>query len=398
MVPFSKSLSPPRTRKFSSLDVAPSDNIDGACKVLVPPLPEKLLVGYCNWNQCDESILRAVEDGVNVVIWFAINLSDGPAVTNGPDMECVARMMKAISDNGFEVVHLISIGGWNSPHPCTMHSAEETFAYFDHWNKKIAARPELGFHGFHGIDWDIEGNDDVDSRFNHFSSDVLNLMGRFSQLAKQMGYLVAMAPAESYLDPSQSGFDLSLLHEYPEWAERDNHFAYHGRNAYAYLLAKFGQTTTLEDLSDGAQVDTFDFVTVQLYEGFSHAQFYLGLEQKNPSEYLCALVERFAAGWEVDFSECPDVELASCRIEVPHTKLVLGLANAWAGDGKFLFLSAEAIEKAYMELRDRNIPVRGFAFWNIKDEGLPSPGAEGTAAPVFLARGLNRFLGIRQQT
>jgi hypothetical protein len=37
-------------------------------------LPSKLIVGYANWNQCDESIVDAVASGVNVVIWFSINL------------------------------------------------------------------------------------------------------------------------------------------------------------------------------------------------------------------------------------------------------------------------------------------------------------------------------------
>lgn len=91
-------------------------------------LPEKLIVGYCNWNQCDESIIKAVVDGVNVVIWFSINLVDGPNVQNGPDMDCVASIVERLHDMQFDdVVHLISIGGWNSPHPSTTSKAEEVF-------------------------------------------------------------------------------------------------------------------------------------------------------------------------------------------------------------------------------------------------------------------------------
>lgn len=41
-------------------------------------LPEKLIVGYANWNQCDDLIVRAVEQGVNVVMWFSINLVADP--------------------------------------------------------------------------------------------------------------------------------------------------------------------------------------------------------------------------------------------------------------------------------------------------------------------------------
>jgi hypothetical protein len=123
-----------------------------------------------------------------------------------------------------------------------------------------------GFHGFDGLDWDVEGNDDVASPRNTFAPRCLRWMGRFSQRAKQAGYVVAMAPAgttaphpisfcctdplttfvaaladhavllslprlslclallahtpgaESYLDPTTALFDLSLTHAYPEWS------------------------------------------------------------------------------------------------------------------------------------------------------------------------------------
>jgi hypothetical protein len=167
-------------------------------------LPERLLIGYANWNQCDETILRAVQQGVNVVIWFSINLAvddNGlPTITNGPDWSCVANRIKDIRDFGFtDVVHLISIGGWNSPHPDTSHSAEVMFEHWDHWNRHTIARPELGFAGFAGFDWDVEGNDQTLSRFNHFTVSCLDLMGRMSQLARNKGYVVAMAPAGIYL-------------------------------------------------------------------------------------------------------------------------------------------------------------------------------------------------------
>ena len=37
-------------------------------------LPSNLIVGYAGWGECDEKIVKAAQDGVNVVIWFAINL------------------------------------------------------------------------------------------------------------------------------------------------------------------------------------------------------------------------------------------------------------------------------------------------------------------------------------
>ena len=82
------------------------------------------------------------------------------------------------------------------------------------------------------------GNDDVESVYNTFTWPCLDLMGHFSVLAKRAGYIVAMAPAESYLDPTTSQFDRSLSHLYPEWSDLQPNFRYHGHNTYAYLLAQ----------------------------------------------------------------------------------------------------------------------------------------------------------------
>ena len=164
-------------------------------------LPETVIVGYANWNECDDKIVEAVRNGVNVVMWFAINLDVDtatglPLITNGPDMDCVADVIAQISALNLDTIHLISIGGWNSPHPSIANSPEDTYTHWDYWNRNIAARPDKGFHGFDGFDWDIEGNDDFDSKFNHFTCACLDLMGRVSQLAKEKGkYFVTMAPA-----------------------------------------------------------------------------------------------------------------------------------------------------------------------------------------------------------
>jgi hypothetical protein len=192
-------------------------------KNIIKQLPKKIIVGYANWNQCDDKIIESVKSGVNVVIWFSINLSidettGTPSITNGPNMDCVAEKINIINDLGLETIHLISIGGWNSPHPNTKNSVEDVYHYWDYWNRNIISRPEKGFFGFDGFDWDIEGNDDFKSVYNHFSVECLDLMGKMSQLAKREGdYIVAMAPAESYLDPNFNSFDRSLLHEYKEW-------------------------------------------------------------------------------------------------------------------------------------------------------------------------------------
>ena len=93
----------------------------------IPKINDKIIVGYANWNQCDDSIIQSVLDGVNVIVWFSINLDSGPAISNGPNMDCVGKISNQIQTLGLEVVHLISIGGWNSPHPDTSSSAQETF-------------------------------------------------------------------------------------------------------------------------------------------------------------------------------------------------------------------------------------------------------------------------------
>ena len=349
---------------------------DNTCSMTKKTLPKNLVVGYCNWNQCDDGIIKAVENGVNVVMWFAINLDEGLSITNGPDMDCVADIVNRLNVMGYkDVVHLISIGGWNAPHPSTSSSALETFQNWNKWNTEIIARPEKGFYGFDGFDWDIEGNDDVDSRFNVFTKECLDFMGEFSQLAKASGYLVAMAPAESYLDCSSNEFSLSLKHTYDEWLhlEPPNTFAYHGRNTYAYLLAKYNETivdisqdSSIEETSTTKIVDTFDFVTIQLYEGYSHAMYHIGLKKQRTDEYLRKLVQDMNDGWMVHFSG-HGVDLDNCLVHVPREKLVIGLANGWANDGKFVYIDPRLIRDAYKKGMLGN---RGFAFWNIKDEGL----------------------------
>ncbi len=83
--------------------------------------------------------------------------------------------------------HLLSIGGWDAPHPDTLvdgrvrpplllpwsaagaaygmsgHPAglQTWWRVFQRWNEAVAAQPALGFHGFDGIDWDLEGNDNA---------------------------------------------------------------------------------------------------------------------------------------------------------------------------------------------------------------------------------------------
>lgn len=347
-------------------------------------IPDKLIVGYANWNECDEKIIQAVKEGVNVVMWFAINLAVSadtglPTITGGPDMDCVATVIAELRDLGYgnNTVHLISIGGWDAPHPETSNPVTMVYEQWQYWNKEIAARPEKGFYGFDGFDWDIEGNDDPDSPNNLFSKDCLDYMGQFSQMAKYIdGYIVSMAPAESYFDPTRNGFDRSLLHGYPEWEpELDPPFRYHGLNAYAYLIAKYDTIPNATEwemmvnssrhrqqhliettdagfpllhsnfsLSTTDAAHTFDFITVQLYESYSHAEYNTSILHMPPAEVLVRFCKLMVKGWEVDFTN--DVELGypyKQFIAVEPSRLVVGLANGWAGGGKFILIYPEEV-------------------------------------------------------
>lgn len=356
-------------------------------------LPDRLLIGYASWAQCDEKIIAAVQNGLNVVVWFSINLAkdeQGNPVINGavPDLECVARVTSSIREQGLDVTHIIAIGGWNSPLPDASFSASQWFRVFDQWNRHVVAKPSQGWMGFDGIDWDPEGNDDVSKQSNHFTVSRMQLIGEISILAKQAGYTVSMAPAQSYLDVFTNEFSLSANHPPLQWSPD---FTYHGRNVYAYWLSKYGQAK----LPSGDIVPTFDWIALQLYEGWSHANFRIVMEGLSVKDYMRNLVKKMKIGWTVDFASEPDLNYPSALVNVPPARLVIGLANGWTKpyppQQKFLLLQPEHVEEAYLTLPDEMKP-RGFMFWNIADEGQKVNGDE-----LYMARGLNKFLCIRSE-
>lgn len=108
-------------------------------------------------------MVEVARSGVNVLIWFSINLGPDGLVMTGPAngveyFDCVADVARQIRDQGLDVVHLVSIGGWNSPHPNTNFTGQQWWDYWLQWNQE-ASRPALGWPGFDGFDWDIEGHD-----------------------------------------------------------------------------------------------------------------------------------------------------------------------------------------------------------------------------------------------
>ena len=339
-----------------------------------PILPKKLRIGYASWSECDEKIFEAVENGINVLIWFSIDMSSDetnkkPKFTRGPNYDDVAKMVEKIKKNNYDIINLISIGGWNSAHVNTNFTAEEYFNEWIEFNKNISKGE---FFGFDGIDWDIEGHDNFSSSTNHFTFDELNLMGEFSKLLKKNNYIVSMAPAESYLDVYTNEFSLSLLHNHDEWKNEFPDFNYHGRNVYAYLLAKFS-------------VDTFDFISIQLYEGLTHALYKYEKEKIKFGEIIENLIEKYIQGYEVDFSSEKDCDLGKKIIKIDENKIVIGLANGWAKD-KFLFVDEKEIIEGYKYLREKGKDIRGMMYWTIAEEGKIPEYDKAEKKPFYMAK------------
>jgi len=230
----------------------------------------------------------------------------------------------------------------------------------------------------------MEGANDPYAASNYLTREMLDLVGEMSQLAKQDGYIVSMVPPESYLDPTTSEFDGSLLHSYPEW-ESSITFNYHGRNGYAYLLAKYGQTqvaSSIEVINDefktvrklrSTHVDTFDLISIQLYESWSHILYNVtaapDATRQTSTDYLINWVPRVLSGWYVDFAADPSYsDFPSQHISIPATAFCIGLANGWA-EKKTILVMPEEAGAAYYALSEMGQAPRGFVFWAIDNEG-----------------------------
>ena len=230
-----------------------------------PLPPGNLIVAYA--TSCDEGkVLSAVGNGTNVLIWFAANLNGvdesgkKPVVQFGKNITCIASVAKALRDHGHtNVSHLLSIGGWDAPHPNTFFSPAQWHESWVSWNADNARVGEpFGWDGFDGIDWDLEGNDAQSSPYNVFTEDCFNLVGELSSLLHGDGYVVTMVPPQSYFDEENTAFDLSLLHSFPNFHPE---FKYRGANVYAGIFAKWPTA--------------FDIVDIQLYESWSRAGYWI---------------------------------------------------------------------------------------------------------------------------
>lgn len=150
------------------------------------PLPSRVLMGYADTNNLD-AVYRVVQYGTNILSWkFAnfVRVDDSPetALTSSPhvrletdlDINALRLFILELDTMGYgHVVHLMSVGGWNAPHLDPLLTAEDWYDAF------LTTLGDL----FHGIDWDLEGNDLMDSPYNIFTMDCLDKMGEISHLA-----------------------------------------------------------------------------------------------------------------------------------------------------------------------------------------------------------------------
>jgi beta-galactosidase len=166
-------------------------------------LPGSVIVGYGSNVQ---AVKRAVREGVNVVIWSFVDFrsdADGSVlaapsladqlepkdaarreqeeappsatVATNLDLAEVRRAIRELDEDGFRrTVHLMSVGGWNGRHLDPNLSALDWYGAYRHYVGDL----------FHGIDWDLEGNDDLSSPYNVFTLDCLDKMADISRLAK----------------------------------------------------------------------------------------------------------------------------------------------------------------------------------------------------------------------
>jgi hypothetical protein len=290
---------------------------------------------------------------------------------------------KTLQNEGLKTTHLVSIGGWNAPHPNTTLTGGEWWSVFKEWNRDVMSRPfaaQYNFSGFDGIDWDLEGNNDVDSQWNVFSQECLDLMGSMSSSAHDDGYIVTLVPPESYMDVTTSKYDRSLLHSYPEpWHPE---FKYHGHNVYAYLLGKY-------------TVKIFDLVDIQLYETFSHATYYINQVGVNASDYLVQWIQNVTNGWMVEFENDRNSGLKNQVISIPYDKLIVGFSFGDNGNGKTVFIDPIDVKSAFTSLRSSlKQQPRGVMYWNahLDQQHIYN----GTYNERFnLAKAFNRFLHTR---
>jgi len=370
----------------------------------VPVLPRTMLVAYTT-NHCKDlndmdKVTKAVQDGVNVLIWSFIffevvddehehggnkdnytkpeqaedigNSGQKLRIKVSQNIENYIKYKEYLTSIGYgNVVHLVAFGGWNGPHLPSGFSGDELYRKFKEVNTQSCLDKEKKFDAsndddvipigdtlWDGMDWDIEGHDIIKHPNNEFTKECLDQMGQFSQLAKQDGLIVSMAPPESYLDTTTSKFSRFVNLTYPDDAWHQD-FEYHGWNVYAYILAKYGAF--------------IDFVFLQFYESYSHALYQTERIGITPSDFLKDYIMHLSKNnfsYMVDFKDDSTVELENQVVQIPLSKLVFGFANGWSlNSEKAIFFHPSEIKKAYHDLRNVDLAPRGCGYWVVEEEG-----------------------------
>lgn len=333
-----------------------------------------VIAGYTSGATSDQVNL-AVEKGMNVIFWSFIALSANEVVPEFSN-EYVSGVIRGLP-SGTELLHFISIGGWNREHTISgtcgavACSGTEYAKSFRAFNEGLKANVS-GFPGFAGIDWDYEGANDASSPANVFTLDVYELMLSTSQELKN-DFLISMVPPQSYFNCKNTGFNTVLSNP----AESNPSFLYAGSNAYTVLYAKCP--------------DCFDLVMIQVYEGYSPAGFDLYWDgnatnvgqpgwprngtQEDMQRIILQNMQCLVQGWEVAFNGFWGVE--NQTVTVPASKVVMGLGNNWVlsdenPHDKFPFFSGTACGAAWcsgtVSAQGQEERVRGFVYWDVGND------------------------------
>lgn len=193
-----------------------------------------------------------------------------------------------------------------------------------------------------------------------------------------------MTPCQSYLDQTTSYFGLTLNNVDPLWSGLGVYFPYNGFNFYAYLIANCDEC--------------YDLVQVMLYESWSKANYAINIERIPPAAYLEAWFRQMVFGWYVDFSDVGAyVDISTQWVRINASKLVVWLANGWAGVAppppnanlsKQIIFMPDDLNTAHAALVATGTSPRGYMFWDIVDEGRNVTATDGSTAPLWLAPAL----------
>ena len=163
----------------------------------------RLIVGYATSRSLrEDSVVRAVEQGVNAVIFAFAHLEvDGeglPYVAPTFDVEAVREARARDEGRGprWRRVPLRVRGLERAP----ARRRARGGAWYDCWKAWNEAQGGL----FDGVDWDLEGHDDPEAATATMDAAVVELVADFSVRAAEAGFAVFLAPAESYLDAASS--------------------------------------------------------------------------------------------------------------------------------------------------------------------------------------------------